>query len=82
MEFVDAGGYNGNESEGNWRLGMGRQRRMEKKNKIKTLDTERCENIKSLYIKKKSFSFFIFNNFLCLFPYIFAKTRQLTITLS
>ena len=31
---------------------MGWQRRMEKKNKIKTSGTERCANIKTLYIKK------------------------------
>jgi hypothetical protein len=31
---------------------MGQQRRMEKKNNIKTLGTERCANIKTLYIKK------------------------------
>ena len=37
--------------EGNWRLGMGRQRRAERKNKI-TLVTERYENIKTLYINK------------------------------
>ena len=28
-----------------------RQKRVEKKNKIKTLDTERCEKIKTLYTK-------------------------------
>jgi hypothetical protein len=30
--FLDAGGYNRNERAGNWRLGMGRQRGVEKKN--------------------------------------------------
>ena len=29
-EFLDAGGYNRNERAGNWRLGMGRQRGLEK----------------------------------------------------
>ena len=53
-EFLDAGGYNRNEREreGNWRIGMGQQRRVEKENKF-TLGTERCENIKNLYINKK-----------------------------
>ena len=32
---------------------MGRQRRMEKEYKIKTLGTERCANIETLYINKK-----------------------------
>ena len=41
---MDAGTYNKNERE----VGMDRQRKMEKENKIKTLDTERCENIKTL----------------------------------
>ena len=31
-EFVDAGGYNRNERAGNWRLGMDRQRGVEKEN--------------------------------------------------
>ena len=31
---------------------MDLQRRMEKKNKIKTLDTEKCENIDIVYINK------------------------------
>ena len=31
-KFVDAGGYNWNERAGNFRLGMGRQRGMEKEN--------------------------------------------------
>ena len=51
-KFLDAGGYNRDDREGNWRLGMGRQRRLEKGNKS-TLGTERCENIKNLYINKK-----------------------------
>ena len=38
------------EREGNWRLGMGRHKRAEKENKF-TLGTERCENIKNMYIK-------------------------------
>ena len=29
-ELLDAGGYNRNEKAGNWRLGMGRQRGVEK----------------------------------------------------
>ena len=49
-KFVDAGGFNRNEKEGNLRLGMSRQRRVEKENKF-TLDTERCENIKNLHTK-------------------------------
>ena len=44
-EFLDAGGYIMNERAGNWRLGMSRQRGVEKKNEF-TLGTERCENIK------------------------------------
>ena len=31
-KFVDSGGYNKNEREGNWRLVMGRQRRVEREN--------------------------------------------------
>jgi hypothetical protein len=31
-KFMDAGGYNRNEREGNCRLGMGRHRGMEKEN--------------------------------------------------
>jgi hypothetical protein len=31
---------------------MGRQRLEKKKNKIKTLGTERCENIKTLFVNK------------------------------
>jgi hypothetical protein len=31
-EFLDAGGYNRNERAGNWQLGMGRQREVEKEN--------------------------------------------------
>ena len=49
-KFVDAGGYNGNEREGNWRLGMGRQGGVDKQNKF-TLGTERCENTKNLCMK-------------------------------
>ena len=48
---MDAGDYNFNERAGDWRLGMGRQRGVEKENKF-TLGTERCENIKNLYIYK------------------------------
>ena len=49
-KFVKAVGYNRNERAGNWRLGMGRQRKKgEKENKF-TLGTERCENIKTLYV--------------------------------
>ena len=50
-KFVDAGGYNGNDRAGDWGLGMGRQRGMEKEN-IFTLGTETFENIKNLYINK------------------------------
>ena len=50
-KFVDAGVYNRNEREGNWPLGMGRQRGVERK-KI-TLGPKRCENIKNLYIIKQ-----------------------------
>ena len=50
-KFVDAGGYNRNEREENWRLAMGRQRRMEKENKF-TLGTEKCENTKNPYMNK------------------------------
>ena len=49
-KIVDAGGYNRNERE---RVigGMGRQRRVEKKNKF-TFGTERCENFNNMYINK------------------------------
>ena len=50
-KFVNAGGYYGNERAGDWRLGMGRQRGVEKENKF-TLGTERCENIKNMYVNK------------------------------
>ena len=30
LEFLDAGGYNRNERAGNWRLGMGRHKELEK----------------------------------------------------
>jgi len=49
-KFVDALGDNRNERKGNWRLRMGRLREMQKKNNF-PLATERCENIKNLYIK-------------------------------
>ena len=48
-------GYNRNEREGNWRLGVGRQGGVKKENK--TLGTERCENIKNLYINLKKIYF-------------------------
>ena len=48
---MDAGSSDRSERGGNWLLGMGRQRRVEKENKF-TLHTERCENIKNLYINK------------------------------
>ena len=51
-KFVNAGSYNRNEREGNLQHGMGRQRRMEKKNKIRILGREPRENIKTLYINK------------------------------
>jgi hypothetical protein len=50
--LVDAGGYNGDERDGNWRLGMGRQRGLAKENKF-TLGIERCENIKNLCINEQ-----------------------------
>ena len=50
-KFVDAGGYNWNEREGNWQLGTGRKRRVLKRNKF-SLGTESCENIQNLYINK------------------------------
>ena len=46
--FMDAGSNNGNEREGNQQHGMDRQGRMKKENK--TLGTERCKNIETLYI--------------------------------
>ena len=49
-EFLDVGGYNRIERAGNWQLGMGRQRGVEKEN-LFTIGTETCENIKNLYIK-------------------------------
>ena len=51
---MDAGGYNGNKRAVVWRLGMGQQRGVEKENKS-TLSTERCENIKNMYIIKKCY---------------------------
>ena len=39
---------------------MGRKRRMEKKNKIKTLGTERRENIKTLYINKSYYYYYYY----------------------
>ena len=48
-KFLDARRYNRNEREENWLLGMDRQRGAEKKYKL-TLGTERCDNIKNLYI--------------------------------
>ena len=47
---MDAGSNNQNEREGNYQHGMDRQGIMEKENK--TLGTERCENIDTLYINK------------------------------
>ena len=45
---------------------MGRQRRVEKKKKIKTLGTERCENIKILYTNKIIIIVvFVVVNFIC-----------------
>ena len=56
-KFVDAGGYNRNEREREREreelaTSMCLQRGAEKKNKF-TLGTERCENIKNLYINTK-----------------------------
>ena len=42
-KLMDAGNNNKNETEGDYQNGMDRQETMEKKNKIKTLDIERCE---------------------------------------
>ena len=53
-EFLDAGGYNRNQSAGNWRLGMGGQRGAEEEDSF-TLGTERCENIKNLYKNKYTY---------------------------
>ena len=50
-KFVYSRGYNRNGSEGNWQLGMGRQKGVEKKLKF-TLGTDRCKNMKTLYINK------------------------------
>ena len=50
LKFVDAGRNNGNEREGNYKHGMGRQGRMEKENK--TLGTGRCEKIETLYLNR------------------------------
>ena len=46
-KFAKSGSYNENEKEGSYQ-----QRRMEKKNKIKTLGTEKYEHIDTLYINK------------------------------
>ena len=51
-KFRDAGGNSWNEREGSQPRGMDQQERMEKENK--TLSTERCENIDTLYINNKS----------------------------
>ena len=56
-KFVDAGGYNKNEREGKCRLGMGRQRSMEKVNKF-TLSTERFENTKNLYMNQINYYYY------------------------
>ena len=47
---MDAGSKNLNEREGEEQHGMNREGSRENKNKIKTLDTERCETIDTLYI--------------------------------
>ena len=47
---MDTGSNNWNEREGGSKSGMDRRGKMENKNKIKYLLTERCENIGSLYI--------------------------------
>ena len=49
-KFMDLGSNNWNERAGNYQYGMDRQGRKEKENK--TFDTERCENIDTLYINK------------------------------
>ena len=51
-KFVDVGGYNKNEREREGGINNLEwvERRVEKKNKTITLGTERCENIKTLYI--------------------------------
>jgi hypothetical protein len=43
-KFVNARRVNWNEREGEQENGMDRQERMEKKNKIETLDTATCKN--------------------------------------
>ena len=52
-KFMDAEGYEGegNEREG-WRI----------KIKLKTLGTEICENMKTLYIKKTEINYIYINN--------------------
>ena len=52
---MDAGSDNWNERERNLQLGMGRQRRMDKKKRIKTLGTERCANIVTLHINQYAY---------------------------
>ena len=49
-KFMDAGGYNRNEGEENWRLVVEPQGGMKKENK--TLGTGWYENINNLYINK------------------------------
>ena len=54
-KFVDAGGYNRNETEiERGGIGMGRQRSVVNKNEF-TLCSERCKNIKNIYINKYIF---------------------------
>ena len=51
-KFVDEGGYNKDKRQGNWRLGISRQRRVKKERKF-LLGTEKCENTKKRYINKQ-----------------------------
>ena len=53
-KFKDAGSNHRNEREGHQQLGMYQQGIKEKENKIKTIGTERSENIDTLHIYKNS----------------------------
>ena len=71
-KFVDAGSYNRNEGEGNWRLEVDRQGDVEKKNKF-TLDTERCENIKNLCIYTHTNDFYYYYYYYYYYCYFHAR---------
>ena len=51
-KFVDAEGYNRNERGGELTTWNGSTEKGGEKKRIKTLSTERCENIMTLYINK------------------------------